>query len=78
MAQPIRVEITGDSKGLTAAVGQANASLRKLEGESKQASQSLSNIDKGFSNLTKATAAVGGLYAVTAGVRDVTLSLIHI
>lgn len=72
MVQPIRVVISGDSKGLKAAVGQANQQLASLDKTARESSQSLANIDKGFATLTKATAAVGGLYAVTAGIRDVT------
>lgn len=72
MAQPIKISISADAKGVKAGVDQANAQLNRLNQSAKDSQQSLQNIDKGFSNLTRATAAVGGLYAISQGLSDVT------
>ena len=59
MAQPIKISINADARGVKAGVDQANAQLNRLNQSAKDSQQSLQNIDKGFSNLTRATAAVG-------------------
>lgn len=74
MGAPIRVTITGDSQGLKAAVGEANASLRQLQSSASQSQASLQKIDGAFDSLSRGAARVAGLSAVAVGLQQVLAS----
>ena len=67
----IRVTILGDASSLQNATRSGANSLRQLNAAADQSAASVRNLDQRFKSLTTGAAVVGGVAAITAGMRDV-------